>query len=986
MLRNRYHSLGLALQLAGALAVLACGDDPTPPPTTGTIQITTTTSGVEQDADGYSVQIGSGAAQAIGATATLTSEDVDPGTYPVMLTGMATNCTVTGENPRSVTVTAGETTTVAFVITCSASTGSLSISTATSGWPADPDGYTLTVDGVDRGPVGVNTPITIEGLSTGDHAVSLGGVAGNCRVQGSNPRTVTVPPGESLTVSFTVICNAVAGSVSVSSATTGPAPDGDGYIISVDGADRGVLGVNATVTLSGLAPGAHVVGLGGLAANCEIQGENLQNVTVAPGDSPSIAYAISCAPPPPDAGDLRITTVTTDPDPDAAGYTLVVDGGEGVPVGVNGSSMVSNLAAGAHSVQLGGVPANCTLGGDNPASVTITSGTTTDLNFTVACATTTGNIQVSVTSSGEPADPDGYVASLDGAAPGQAVAAGGNVRFTGATSGSHTIALSGVAPGCYVTGGPSQDVTVAIGTTAEVAFAVICSATSGSLEVTTATSGTSVDPDGYGLSVDGGTSQPIGASATLAIPALPPGDHTVELTGVAANCTVEGDNPRTAAVAGDATAPVAFAVTCSTILGSLQVTTTTSGTSPDPDGYALSVDGAAPIPVGPNATVPVEGLLVGPHTVGLSGAASNCHVTGENPRSVTVIAGSAPVAFEINCLGSDALVAFFSNALGLSAIFVVSPNGTGLRNLTPTGAFEYNPVWSPDGRRLLFAKSGDLWVMDAQGAGRVQLADGQFGIEHHRWSPDGRMIAYVDGRPQGLDVIAELWVMQADGSGKRRLAENATDPSWSSDGTRLAYVSEQLPVIQIRLINVDGTGDVPLTTRQSFQPAWSPDGSRIAFVTLGDKQMFLVNPDGTGEVGLTPAGTEDDSPTWSPDGRKIAFNTGSDESDVAVMNADGSGRVNLTNRPGFDFSPAWSPDGSRLAYHREETDFSDSEIFIMNADGTNQANLSQRPTTRESSPAWGGEGRQLLASRASRASSVYSRWLKAQGSRARGMP
>ena len=378
----------------------------------------------------------------------------------------------------------------------------------------------------------------------------------------------------------------------------------------------------------------------------------------------------------------------------------------------------------------------------------------------------------------------------------------------------------------------------------------------------------------------------------------------------------------------------------------------------------MSVDGGTPLPVGPNATVPVEGLLVGPHTIVLTGAASNCHVTGENPRSVTVVAGSAPVGFEINCLGADALVAFFSNAVNLGAIFVVSPNGTGLRNLTPAGAFEYNPVWSPDGRRLLFAKGGDLWVMDAQGGGRLKLADGQSSIEQQRWSPDGRMIAYVDGRPQGPDIIEELWVMQSDGSGKRRLAENATGPSWSPDGGRLAYVAQQLPLVHIRLINVDGTGDAALTNRVSFQPAWSPNGSRIAFVTLGDKQMFLINPDGSGEVSVTPPGTQDDGPTWSPDGTRIAFHVGANESDVAVMNADGSGRVNLTNRPGFDLSPAWSPDGSRLAYHRDAADFSDSEIYIMNADGSGQTNLSRRPNTRESTPAWGGEGRQLLASRA----------------------
>ena len=53
-------------------------------------------------------------------------------------------------------------------------------------------------------------------------------------------------------------------------------------------------------------------------------------------------------------------------------------------------------------------------------------GTTTDLTFTVACSTTTGNVLVSVTSSGEPPDANGYVATLDGAAPGQPIATAGN--------------------------------------------------------------------------------------------------------------------------------------------------------------------------------------------------------------------------------------------------------------------------------------------------------------------------------------------------------------------------------------------------------------------------------------------------------------------------------------------------------------------------------------------------------------------------------
>jgi Tol biopolymer transport system component len=418
-------------------------------------------------------------------------------------------------------------------------------------------------------------------------------------------------------------------------------------------------------------------------------------------------------------------------------------------------------------------------------------------------------------------------------------------------------------------------------------------------------------------------------------------------------------------------------VTCAQPAGSIQVTTTTTGSSLDPDGYTVSIDAGASQAIGVNATLTLEDLAVGTHSLALSGIAGNCHLEGDNPRTVEVLPGSTTVTFDLNCLGADALIAFTSNAFQLLAVLVVNPDGTGLKNLTPDGEFESNPAWSPDGRKILFLRDGDLYVMNGDGSGRLMLADGQE-ISEHRWSPDGRMIAYVDTRQEGEDVFEDLWVMQADGTGKVKVAEQAFNFSWSPDG-RIVYTSDaDLGDVHLRIVNADGSGGSRLTNRAAFQPAWSPDGTRIAFVTLGDKEVFLINADGTGEVNLTQGLGEDESPTWSPDGTRIAFSTGplvpSVESEVAVMNRDGSSRTTLTNHAGFDYQPVWSPDGTKIVFVRSENG-GDSEIYVMNADGSNQTNVSNRPDARETTPDWNGQGGTVTV--AGRQSAFYNRWLRA---------
>src|SRR5437016_3151878 len=143
----------------------------------------------------------------------------------------------------------------------------------------------------------------------------------------------------------------------------------------------------------------------------------------------------------------------------------------------------------------------------------------------------------------------------------------------------------------------------------------------GTLAVTVTTSGSNT-PSGYTVTVDGSSSQSVGATGVATFLGLPSGSHTVLLSGVPSNCSVSGDN-RTAAATAGSPVGTSYAVSCAPTgptTGSLSVTTATSGASGDvdPDGYSVTLDGTTSRAIGDNATTTFSGLAPGSHTVVLS--------------------------------------------------------------------------------------------------------------------------------------------------------------------------------------------------------------------------------------------------------------------------------------------------------------------------------------------------------------------------------
>ncbi|HYL56915.1 MAG TPA: hypothetical protein VEU73_15190 [Gemmatimonadales bacterium] len=447
------------------------------------------------------------------------------------------------------------------------------------------------------------------------------------------------------------------GNLTITTTTTGASLDPDGYTITLDLLQSQSVATNGSVTFNDVLAGPHVVAISGVAGNCTVSGGTTQTVLIPLGGSAQVAFTINCTSTGPTTGNLTVSTSTTGSNIDPDGYTVTVDGGASQAIGANGSVTFSGLAAGSHSVALSGVAGNCTVSGGSSRTVNVPAGGTATTSFAISCAATTGNLTVSTSTTGSNLDPDGYTATVDGGAS-QAIGTNGSVTFSGLSAGNHTVVLSGVAANCTASGGNSQTVNVPSGGTATASFAITCAATNtnGSLTVTTSTTGSNLDPDGYTVVVDGGAaSQPIPDNGSVMFTG-PAGDHAVGLSGVAANCTVSGANPRTVTVPAGGTTSTTFAVTCAatTTTGNLTVTTSTTGSNLDPDGYTATVDGAASQPITDNGTVTFSGLAAGSHTVALSGIAGNCSVSGSNPQTVTVPSGgTASASFAISCAATS---------------------------------------------------------------------------------------------------------------------------------------------------------------------------------------------------------------------------------------------------------------------------------------------------------------------------------------------
>ena len=290
------------------------------------------------------------------------------------------------------------------------------------------------------------------------------------------------------------------------------------------------------------------------------------------------------------------------------------------------------------------------------------------------------------------------------------------------------------------------------------------------------------------------------------------------------------------------------------------------------------------------------------------------------------------------CVDAQAQITFVSKRDGNREIYVMDADGGNQQRLTNHPDNDWNPSWSPDGKRIVFHSNRD---------GHVHV---------------------IHGRP-----TSEIYVMDADGGNPQNLTNNPGNdisPSWSPDGKRIAFSSDRDwdkgdHNSEIYVMDADGGNPQNLTNdlNADYSPSWYPDGKRIVFSSRREghfenefgitEEIYVMDADGGNQQRLTENRKNDWHPSWSPDGKRIAFASdrkGDFENfEIYVMDADGGNQQRLTENRVYDYSPSWSPDGKRIAFTSERD--GNSEIYVMDADGGNQRNLTNNRHS-DFGPAW----------------------------------
>jgi hypothetical protein len=263
--------------------------------------------------------------------------------------------------------------------------------------------------------------------------------------------------------------------------------------------------------------------------------------------------------------------------------------------------------------------------------------------------------------------------------------------------------------------------------------------------------------------------------------------------------------------------------------------------------------------------VDVAGYLTGPAPAAVVSACDSSDVASDPPVPTTVPTVSAPPTTR-------------------------PPTSTTVRSTTTTSTTTTTtvpPPVGPDGK-IAFVRNNQIFTINPDGPGETAITRIAKNYQP-QYSPDGDQIAYVHETTAGAH---EIWVMDADGSDKVKVADAGpldSGAAWSPDGTQLAFQTQTDGSAIVTLSNgliqplsgwVDDPADVRVNPSFEGTPSWSPDGTHLAYSTTGtDGSDQLQSYDlATDQIEVLRSASTTLScpqlladPVYSPDGQNLSY-------------------------------------------------------------------------------------------------------------------
>jgi PKD repeat protein len=304
----------------------------------------------------------------------------------------------------------------------------------------------------------------------------------------------------------------------------------------------------------------------------------------------------------------------------------------------------------------------------------------------------------------------------------------------------------------------------------------------------------------------------------------------------------------------------------------------------------------------------------------------------------------------------------FANEGAYTVSLIVSSNGLDSDPATATITVNATaPLPPPINQPVTFVSDRDgnneIYTLGTDGS-LTNLTNNNADDRSPVWSSDGSRIAFVSNRENNNN---DIFVMNADGSNVINITNNGANdnsPTWSADGTQIAFVSDRDGNNEVYATNVaDPSNPTNITNNPAndTNPVPAPNNTQFAFVSDrdGNDEIYIINvADPLNPINITNNSANDSNPAWSSNSNQIVFVSDRDNgnNDLFVINTDGSNPVNVTNNPADDNNPAWSSNSNQIVFVSDR-DNGNTDLFVINTDGSNPVNVTNNPAN-DMKPSW----------------------------------